>query len=268
MATPVRLVHVLHNGFLVRLGEGGQARTLLFDYPADKHVPGDVRPRAEALVQEETRGADLVVLISHSHGDHCNPRLPELVAGARRTTWVLSDDVPDMVPEMVEGLDPAHVLVVEPDEEYEFEGLRVATLMSNDLGVAFLLRVAGLTVYFGGDLALWDWPSATGPEIAFTRSFFSRALDRVRESGPVDLAFSNVDPRLDSLAGGPEFVDRVRPGLFAPMHTFGRNEVLTDFRERVAGTGVEVFVYSRCGDAAEYLLDESRARLVSGSKGE
>ena len=272
MPSAIRLVHIHHNGFLAHLSGPGGNRSLLFDYPGDEHLPGEIRPLAEALLREETRGRDLAVFLSHSHADHCNPRLPDLVADAAETAWVLSDDVPDMMPELagriLDRFGPASLLVAEPDEQYEHQGMAVSTLMSNDLGLAFDIGVAGLRVYFGGDLALWDWPGARPQDSEFTRRFYGEALERIAEQGPVDLAFSNTDPRLDNLSGGPEFVDRVRPALFAPMHVFGRTDTLLEVRERTAGSGSEVFLYQGCGDGAEYLLDGGRAVLVSETKGE
>lgn len=233
-----RITYVHHNCFVLRLGE----RTFLFDCPAAEHLP---KRAAEALAAG-IAGADLCVFVSHSHEDHFHQDLPGICAGAAQARYVLSDDVADLYP----GAVPPGALVVEPDEGYDFAGLRIETLLSNDLGVAYLVEWEGLRLYYGGDLAAWTWDSASEAERAFTERFFHEALERVTRR-PVDIAFSNVDGRLPNLAGGLDFVRTVRPGLFAPMHTFGRTAWLKTFAERLGPTDSQLFLYKKPGDGLD-----------------
>ncbi len=132
-----------------------EGRAFLFDYPGDAHLPDG----GEAMVQEAVAGTDLAVFISHSHEDHLNNDLVTMASTADSVRYVLSDDVEDMRPETIPS--GAEVLIVEPDERYEFGGMTVETLLSNDLGVAFMVEDGDFRFYFGGDLAKWVWPSAS-----------------------------------------------------------------------------------------------------------
>lgn len=238
-----RVTYIYHNCFVLDLGD----RTFLFDCPADNHLT----PEARTSLLSAIKDRELYVFITHGHDDHFNPGLPSIAKGAAGVRYVFSDDIEDMYPEFV----PAGTLVVEPDEEYEAWGMEIATFMSNDLGVAFIIRVGGRIVYFGGDLAEWRWDDAGPRDQEFAVNFFEQALERISQ-WRVDIAFSNVDKRLSNLTGGVKFVRRVEPGLFVPMHTFGNTDWLEDFRRQLGGDKVQVFYYSRSGDSLDFKIAE------------
>lgn len=234
----IEIVYVHHNSFILKLPQ----RTFLFDYPALSHLPEG----APGLVTREVAGRRLFVVFSHSHADHLNPEVGAVTSLADSVRYIVSDDVPEMCPEVLpENAD--EVLVVAPDDEAVFEGVNVAALEANDLGVAFVLTVEGLRIYYGGDLANWDWESLPAKAREACRDFFDAALARVA-ARPVSIAFANVDRRLKSLAGGPEVVRRLAPRLFVPMHAFGETGWLADVRNELTPAGGEVFGYRRMGD--------------------
>jgi len=237
----VELTYIHHNCFVLKT----ESRTFLFDYPNNSHLPDG----AEDMVREAVAGTDLAVFISHGHDDHLNDDIISVASSAKSVCYVLSDDVEDMRPEVVptEG----DVLIVEPDECYEFEEMKIVTLMSNDLGVAFLVSDGEFRFYYGGDLAKWIWETASLQEAAFTEGFFGAAMDRAREFKP-HVAFSNVDRRLPNLGGGDEACRLIQAPVFVPMHTFGNLDWLDGFRELVGDSPSELFVYSESGETSEF----------------
>lgn len=237
----IDITYIHHNCFILRTS----GRTYLFDYPNDSHLPEG----AEALVRETVEGRDLVVFISHSHDDHLNDDIISMTTTASSVRYVLSDDVVDMRPGAIPG--GRDVLVVEPDESYEWGGMAIETLMSNDLGVAFLVQDGDFRFYYGGDLAKWIWKSASTREQEFTSSFFKAAMERVREFQPY-VAFSNVDKRLENLAGGVEAYRQTGAKVFVPMHAFGDTSWLPGFRETVGEVFTRLFIYADPGDRAEF----------------
>lgn len=239
----IDITYIHHNCFILRT----PARAYLFDYPNDSHLPSG----AEELVREGVRDLDLVVFISHSHDDHLNDDIVHMADTASSVRYVLSDDVEEMRPETVPH--GKEVLVVEADETYEWEGMVIETLMSNDLGVAFLVQEGDFRFYFGGDLAKWIWKSASSKERAFTTSFFRAAMERVRGFQP-HVAFSNVDKRLENLAGGAEAYRQTGAKVFVPMHTFGDTSWLPEFRETVGEVFTRLFIYTEPGDRAEFII--------------
>ncbi len=243
MANVVTYIH--HNCFLLEFA----GSSYLFDVPGPGHLPEDAR----RVLLEKVRGRDLLVFISHSHEDHFDPGLPRLLSGVASLGFVVSDDVEDMFPDSV----PPGSLVVEPDESYQWRGLNIETLMSNDLGVAFVIRDGGRTVYYGGDLADWSWDSLGEKARRMTGEFFRQAVQQVAGQD-VQVAFSNVDDRLANLAGGPEFVRLVRPRVFVPMHTFGKAAPLQQLLQELGPCPSEIFVYQRPGDSMVVSLEQDR----------
>lgn len=238
------ITHIHHNCFVLHAGD----RTYLFDYPDDPHLPEG----AGGMVRDAVADTDLVVFISHGHDDHLNDDLTSVTATAASVRYVFSDDVEDLRPEAIPT--GAEVLVVEPDERYEWGGMVIETLMSNDLGVAFLVRDGAFRFYYGGDLAKWIWKSASPQEADFTTNFFREAMERVRVFKP-HVAFSNVDKRLENLAGGPEAYRETGAQVFVPMHTFGDTGWLPSFRDLVGEGGPELFIYAEPGESKTFAVD-------------
>jgi len=239
----IDITYIHHNCFILRT----PLKAYLFDYPNVSHLPDG----AEALVREAVEGRDLTVFVSHSHDDHLNDDIVTMAATAASVRYVLSDDVAEMRPDAIpEGRE---VLIVEPDETYEWGGMTIQTLMSNDLGVAFLVRDGDFRFYYGGDLAKWIWKSASATEQAFTASFFRAAMERVRDFQP-HVAFSNVDKRLENLAGGVEAYRQTGAKIFVPMHTFGDTSWLPEFRETVGEVFTRLFIYAGPGDRADFSI--------------
>lgn len=237
----INITYIHHNCFVMVTPN----RSYLFDYPGDAHLPDG----AQALVRDRVEGSDLVVFVSHSHDDHLNSDMVTMAETASRVRYVFSDDVEDMRPEAIPA-DSDH-LIVEPDETYEYGSLSIRTLMSNDLGVAFLVEDGDFRFYYGGDLAKWIWKSASSREAAFTSTFFREAMDKVRAFAP-HVVFSNVDKRLDNLAGGAEAYRESGGLVFVPMHGFGDTSWLGEFRDKVGADGPELFAYSMAGDCSGY----------------
>lgn len=239
----IRLTYIHHNCFVLQIAH----QAFLFDFPDPEHRPEN----ALTAMLDAVKDLDLFVFISHGHGDHFDPALADVLFGHPKVRFILSDDVAEMFPQAV----PEAALLVEPDAQYQLGDMTLETLPSNDLGVAFVIHWQGLTIYFGGDLACWDWPNSSPAEQAFTREFFTQAITRVAENGPIHIGFSNVDKRLAGLAGGLEFVDLVRPCVFVPMHTFGDTDWLVDVAPRMALPDTVVFPYLHPGDTADFTLD-------------
>ncbi|QGY40472.1 MBL fold metallo-hydrolase [Pseudodesulfovibrio cashew] len=237
------LTYIHHNCFVMKT----PGRCYLFDYPNDSHLP----PEAGELVARAVAGTDLTIFISHGHEDHLNSDIVSVAREASCVRYVLSDDMEEMRPEVIPP--GREVLIVEPDETYRFGGLEIRTLLSNDLGVAFLVSDGKLRFYYGGDLAKWIWKAASEQERKFTSEFFRRAMERVASFSP-HVAFSNVDRRLENLAGGLEAYSTAGARVFVPMHTFGDTAWLAGFKDLPGADGGDVFVYRHPGDSAEFII--------------
>lgn len=249
-AAPVvgRIVSILHNCFILKL----DSRTFLFDCPSDEHLTSE----EARLITSYIRHADLTVFCSHSHADHFNANIASLTQQAARRVFVLSDDIADMFPEAV----PEGSLIVEPDETITLDGMTICTLTSNDLGVAFLVSVQGLNIYFAGDLANWVWPSMPPKARDMAQASFSECLQAIGREH-VHVAFSNLDTRLDNLAGGLEVMHTLQPDIFVPMHGFGDPAWMPAISPLLRHAPCRVFTYTKPGDTLCFQLPKDQKPL-------
>ena len=239
----VCITHIFHNCFVLDAGD----ICYVFDIPAERFRPA----KSVAALQKTIAGRNVVAFFSHSHLDHFAPDYAELCSSAKSLNAIISDDIEEMYPD----IKSSNSIIVEPDTVYEYAGLQIETLMSNDLGVAFLFTTEeGLRVYNGGDLANWDWNTASSAERHFTRNFFREAVSVVASKN-VHITFSNVDRRLDNLAGAPEFVQVVDPQVFVPTHALGRTKWLEGIHEKLGIPEGKCFTYRRAGDSSYFEVD-------------
>ena len=125
--------------------------------------------------------------------------------------------------------------------------MEIHSFLSNDEGVAFLITVEGLKIYFGGDLANWDWDELTTEEHRFLVDYFAEVLTKLKQ-WPIDIAFSNTDPRLPNWSGADQFIKTIKPKLFVPMHTFGNTESIAAFLNQNPQPVKTFFHYQKTGD--------------------
>ncbi len=237
----VVITYIYHSCFILTT----PSQTLVFDIPGKNHLSSD----HVVLIQKHIQDKDTIFLFSHGHEDHFNPNLSQFIEKCNRSQIIVSFDIGELFEESL----PKEALVVEPDEKYEMGKLQIETLESNDLGVAYLLTYNGKKIYYGGDLALWIWPDTPKQAEKVIKEYFGEVLDRLKREN-IDIGFSNWDPRMENLAGGWEFLKKVRPRLFVPMHTFGRHEILAELKETTLPPKTSAFIYQHQGDSISLAL--------------
>lgn len=231
----VKITYIYHSCFLLNLGK----KILLFDYPG-KGVKAGVKKK----LRSQINGSELYVFISHGHGDHFSPEVTEFSSDAERTHFLISSDIRS---ERL-SIGPSDRLEsVGPDRSYRVNGLGIKTFKSNDAGVAFLIDWKDITIYYGGDLARWDWPEWSKKKRDEHVKVFEEVTDILQEKN-IDIAFSNMDERLSGWAGPIEFIEKVEPNYFVPMHTFGSEEWIEDLVKEGWNAPTEVFEYRDQGE--------------------
>ncbi len=230
----VKITYLYHSCFSLQVDK----KVLLFDYPGR-----GVEKKAEDRFRKMLNGKDLYVFVSHAHGDHFSTDVAKFSSDAESTHFILSRDVPS------HGLSVTlkDITEAQPDSSYSLQDIGVRTFESNDAGVAYLIKLNSLTVYFGGDLAKWNWPEWSEKKRKEHVKVFDETTDILKEKD-IDIAFSNTDQRLKSWAGPVEFIEKVRPKYFVPMHTFGNVEWIDDLVRKGWDSKTEIFHYSESGD--------------------
>lgn len=208
----MKITYIEHSGFLLEMEDVD----FLFDY-----YKGNIPHR----VKEKP----LVVFVSHSHYDHYNPVVFDLLKEYPNTRYVLSDDV-------IVGKEVKQCIKVAADEKLQIsvlsdgENLSIETFKSTDEGVAFLLEYKGRTIYHAGDLNLWVWEGESSQyNEEMTRDYFAE-LEKLK-GRTIDIAFVPLDPRQEKGAfGGLEsFLEYTNSKHVFPMHFWGNYGIVEEF---------------------------------------
>ena len=135
----MKITYLHHSGFSVET----ETKVLLFDY----YTEGGRKAYFDPAAYPDKA---VFVFVSHAHEDHYDRRI---LSWAKRPNvrYVLSFDV------RTEAGFEGRTLCAEPHRTYDFDGISIQTLQSNDEGVAFLVKADGKTIYHAGDLNWWHW---------------------------------------------------------------------------------------------------------------
>ena len=160
----------------------------------------------------------LYIFASHSHYDHFDRCVFRLGEAGQKVQWILSDDI---LKKFVPVQARPSTVFLKPHRTFADERIRVETLRSTDLGVAFWVTVTeedgDTTVYHAGDLNDWYW-DGDEDDLALEQRYL-RELERIR-GRHADVAFVPVDPRLQQhgYLGLYYFLHYVTADVVFPMH--------------------------------------------------
>ena len=201
----MKVIYLDHSGILVELKD----YYCIFDY-----YKGELPP----LDKEK----DVIVFCSHSHNDHYNPLIFDLLDKSGMCYQaVLANDISDE-----NRLSKIKHSFVKPDECYQFVGrIQVETLLSNDSGVAFIVSTDEGMIYHGGDLNDWYWEGE--PEL---RTIYHTEIGKIK-GRHFDVAFVPLDPRLEAhyADGLLYFLENVDCDAVFPIHYWGEPAVIQRF---------------------------------------
>ena len=239
------LTYHYHSGFSLKAGDD----LLVFDYWEGEH--GELKEPYRITKEQISECGHVYVFISHEHPDHLDP-VVYTWRDAGHVTYIVSDDMP--IGQRGRRLGAGDSLTLT-------DQLSVKAFESTDLGVSFLVSVHGLKLFHAGDLNFWHWSEeSTTREIEESEALFHQAMKPL-EQEKIDVAMFPVDPRQGRMfdAGANYFMMTVKPGLFIPMHYWGRTDMITDFARRSRNRQTEVIPMIRQGDRLELDVGEDGA---------
>ena len=195
----MKVTFIEHSGFMVEM----EQNVLLFDY-----YQGEI-PSFDG-------SKTFYVFASHSHADHYDPAIWKLKEQYKDIHYILSDDIKDN-----EG-----AVVMKAHEKKEVAGIKIETLRSNDMGVAFLVNVEGKTIYHAGDLNWWHWNGEPEEDNEYYKKTFQNEM-KYLEGKKIDLAFMLLDPRQEDkyCLGMNYFLEHTDSKVVFPMHCFGHYNI-------------------------------------------
>ena len=201
----MKIIFVFHSCFVVEL----EKQILIFDYYGEGRLP------------EFPAGKQIYFLNSHSHQDHFRREILDLREQYPNAEYILSREI------RFRGADrPEWVHSVKARAEYEIGALRIRTLRSTDMGVAFVAETEGKRIYHAGDLNWWHWE---GEDKAWNNNMaanYKQEIDRL-EGQTFDAAFVPLDPRLGQAYdwGMKYFLEKTDSKAIWPMHCWEDYEV-------------------------------------------
>ena len=195
----MKVTFIEHSGFMVEM----EQNVLLFDY-----YQGEI-PSFDG-------SKTLYVFASHSHADHYDPAIWKLKEQYKDIHYILSDDIKDN----------EDAVVMKAHEKKEVAGIEIETLRSNDMGVAFLVKVEGKTIYHAGDLNWWHWNGEPEEDNEYYKKTFQDEM-KYLEGKKIDLAFMLLDPRQEDKYcwGMNYFLEHTDSKVVFPMHCFAHYKI-------------------------------------------
>lgn len=220
---------IYHSGFAVKTSK----HFLIFDYYKQ---PANMNEGTRRLLNMENfkRMQNIFVFSSHSHNDHFNPEILEFEKYNSQIEYVLSSDI--------NVKNKHNYNIISEGEELHFQDLYIKAYGSTDLGISFLVKVDGLTIFHAGDLNWWHWKEDSAAERSLAEASFKAEIEKLKVETSIDIAFFPVDPRLEEYyyIGGKYFAENIKPKMLIPMH-FGDNlRVTREFKDKMSGTSVNI----------------------------
>lgn len=223
----MEITYLGHSGFLIEW----ESYYWLFDY-------------YRGTIPDMDAGKELMVFVSHKHGDHYNPEIYKLYNSHPNIQYVLSSDInlkrENFIRAGITGEIMSRITVVNPSQKYELNDLQdkkivLKTLKSTDCGVAFLLHYKGRTVYHAGDLNLWVWKEESKQYNNNMKARFDQEMSILKEV-PIDIAFAPLDPRQGEwyYLGLEQLLNTARVRYVFPMHFWEQSSVIQQYKQERA----------------------------------
>ena len=182
------VTYLQNDGFVIEL----ESHILLFDYYMGSLPIFDTNK-------------PLYIFVSHKHRDHYNP----VIYTIKHPTiqYILSDDV------------DGKGIKIGPNQSIQVDDIKIQTLLSTDLGVAFIVEVENKMIYHSGDLNWWHWEGEPEDDNQWQETTFKQEINKIKDIS-FDLMMIPLDPRLKKSA--PLAIDyilqNVNTKYVLPMH--------------------------------------------------
>ena len=201
----MKVTYIYHSSFAVEL----EKSMLIFDYYGKGDLP------------ERPAGKQVYFLNSHSHPDHFSKTIFNLREQFGGAEYVLAREI-RLKPE--EKKDWIHSL--KPETDVEIGNLKIRTLKSTDLGVAFMVETEGRRIYHAGDLNWWHWEEEDDAYNRMMRGDYQKEIETLTGE-KIDLAFVVLDPRQEEQFywGFDWYMRHTDTKIVFPMHMWKQYEV-------------------------------------------
>lgn len=226
----VHIQYLSHSAFLCETDR----HVLLLDIGRVPPRPAELEPDWTSLAASHK---PIIILSSHDHADHFDPLWQKRCDQTEGCRFIAGEF----------GKSSGNTIRVNPGEDRVIDDFRVITVSATDKGVAAILVFPEITIYFGGDHAIWD-------DLPEFQKPYRTSMDRLSRLGVhPDLAFLAVSTsdgyQEDALIDGCRLaMKRLAPGGVVPMHAYGYEAFYPSFSEKVADMAIPVAPIRQSGD--------------------
>jgi len=220
-----KILYIYHSGFAVET----ENYFLVFDYYKEQNLIKEKSLFPSILSNDNIRDNKKVfVFCSHSHGDHFNPVILDWQKYNSDIKYVLSDDI-------ITPTKKPNYTFMQEDDEKEIDNLYIKAYGSTDIGISFLIKIDGLTIFHAGDLNWWHWKEDSLEEQKLAELNFKIQIKKLKQENTIDIAFFPVDPRLEEFysLGGEYFANQLHPNLIIPMHFADTSSITKEFLKKM-----------------------------------
>lgn len=221
----MKITYIHHSSFCVEL----ENSILLFDYFKGELPKFDTNKK-------------LYVFASHFHEDHFDKCIFDIQNVHPDVTYILSKDIKRHRSKYIKAA--KNSVILNFNENISIDDMKIKTLESSDIGVAFLIEIEGKVIYHAGDLNWWHWEGENSDEEnKYAENKFKDGIDKIKDLD-IDLAFVPLDPRQGDFyyLGFNYFMENTNTKVAFPMHmwgdfslckTFKSSEYAKDYKDRV-----------------------------------
>ncbi len=239
-----KIYYLFHSGFAIKT----KNHFLIFDYYKEPKNNEGTYPKALVLSPENIKEMEnIYVFSSHSHEDHFNSEILDWQNYNSKIQYILSSDIKV-------DKNKANYCFIEEGQEKLVDDVYIKAYGSTDIGISFLVKVDGLTIFHAGDLNWWHWKEDSSEEQNTSELVFKDHIEKLKEEKYIDIAFFPVDPRLEEFyyIGGEYFGKKIHPNLLIPMH-FGNDVFITKrFANRMREINIKVVEITHNGQEIIY----------------
>lgn len=228
------ITFVHHSCFTVETEE----RMLIFDYFKGGNVKGY---EFGGVLPEFPDDKKIYVFASHFHQDHFDLEILKWAEDYPNIHYILSKDIRLGNRFLTRhGIDPGvkeKITFVQPCSTCVVDDMKIRTLRSTDVGVAFLIEMEQKYIYHAGDLNLWKWEGAgelvNGKESRAYRFEINKLKDY-----EIDVAFVPLDPRLKKYTeeGLDYFMQNVDAKVIFPMHMWQDYSPIVRYKSKIGNS--------------------------------
>lgn len=186
---------------------------LIFDYYFDSVESGIKSSVNGAIGIEDLKTEkDVLIFCTHSHGDHFSKIIFDWKEINPRIKYILSGDIKV-------NNNSEDISKISCYESLQVKDINIKAYGSTDIGISFLVKVDGISIFHAGDLNWWHWYDESNEDNIKMEKHFKKEIENLKGE-TIDLALFPVDSRLkDSYTLGPDyFIHEIAPKIFVPMH--------------------------------------------------